>query len=86
MIVTLFQEIPKFSECGQDDAEAQLINDVADSGYQILNEEKIVAVVQNEECADVHQNDSDGKEREEAKSEPIHAEAFTAITTAMAQL
>lgn len=42
-IGTLSQEIPGFSECGQDDAEARINKDVTDPGYQILSEEEILA-------------------------------------------
>jgi hypothetical protein len=34
---TLLQEIPVFSRCVQDDAEAWLNNDAVDPGYEVLS-------------------------------------------------
>lgn len=86
-IVNLFQEIPGFSECGQDDVEAWINNSADDPGYQVLNDEEIVAIVQNEECADIIKDDDSGsndEEQEQAENGPTHAEAFLALETAMA--
>jgi hypothetical protein len=66
-IVTMFQNIPGFSQHGQDDAEAWLNKDAADPGYQILTEEEIVTSVQVEECAAINQGDSNDQEEEEVK-------------------
>jgi hypothetical protein len=57
--ITMFQDIPRFSQHGQDDAEAWLNKDAADSGYQILTVEETVASVHAEECAAINQGDSD---------------------------
>jgi len=67
-IVTMFQDIPGFSQHGQDDAEAWLNKDAADPGYQILIVEEIVTSVQVEECAAINQGDSDDQEEEEVES------------------
>jgi hypothetical protein len=66
--VTMFQDIPGFSQHGQDDAEAWLNKDTADPGCQILTEEEIVTSVQVEECAAINHSDSEHQEEEEVES------------------
>ncbi|XP_018565530.1 tigger transposable element-derived protein 2-like [Anoplophora glabripennis] len=75
--VTLFQKIPGFSECGQDDAMAWLYD------HDILDEEEIVAA-QYQEHAVVKREGSDSEEQEETGSGPTHVEAFTALETTLA--
>lgn len=69
-IVTIFQDIPGFSQHGQDDAEAWWNKDAADHGYQILTKEEIVTSVQVEEYAAINQGNSDDREEGEVESGP----------------
>lgn len=51
--------------------EARLNKYVADPDYCTLNEEEIVALVQDKERADANQDDSDDEEQDEAGSKPV---------------
>lgn len=76
----LFPQIAGFSDCNRDDAQTWLECD-NDPGFQILDDDEIVDMVQEEE-EDSEREEHDFSDNEE-ESGPSHAEAFTALETVL---
>jgi len=76
--VDLFNEIPEFNDCNYDDAVDWLATDVNDLGYQILDSDEIISLLQNEESDDSSSDKSIGTPKG-----PTSAEAFVAFETGL---
>lgn len=80
--VNLFNEIPGFDDCNNDDAAEWLATDANDPGYHVLDDDGIVSSVQNQ-SEDEESNDSSCDEDGDESKGPSHAGAFAAFETGL---
>lgn len=80
--VDLFNEIPGFDDCDNDDAIDWLTTDANDPGYHVLDDDEIISSLQNQ-SGDEESDDSSCDESISESKGPSHAEAFAAFETGL---